>query len=116
MFPAARWGDPVTHDMNVPAGTIVPPTAGPAPGGMVMIEKMPAAYMTCGVACTGVITGGLMHPPPPGPPLPIVKGSSTVLINKMPAARWFPSGDLAGCGVFLGLPALAATRRVFIGG
>jgi len=116
MFAAARWGDPATHDMSVPSGTIVPPTSGPMPGGMVMIEGMPAAYATCGVACTGVISGGLMHPPPPGPPLPVVKGSATVLVNKMPAARWFPSGDLAACGVFLGLPAMLGTRRVFIGG
>jgi len=116
VFPAARWGDPITHDMNVPCGVIAPPVSGPAPGGMVMIEKMPAAYVTSSVACTGVISAGLIHPPPPGPPLPILKGSTSVFVNKLPAARWSPSGDLGACGVFLGLPALAGTRRVFIGG
>lgn len=116
MFAAARWGDPVSHDQATPCGAIVPPISGPAPGGMVLVEKQPAAYMTCCVACTGVISAGLMHPPPPGPPPPIVKGSTSVLINKMPAARWFPSGDLGACGVFLGMPSMLATRKVFIGG
>ncbi|OAI45310.1 hypothetical protein AYO44_02595 [Planctomycetaceae bacterium SCGC AG-212-F19] len=115
MFPAARIGDPITHDLLAPCGIIAPPLAGMPPS-LTMIEFLPAAYVTCSAVCTGLITGGIAHPPPPGPPVPIVKGSATVQINFMPAARWAPSGDLAGCGVFLGNPALAATRTVIIGG
>jgi uncharacterized Zn-binding protein involved in type VI secretion len=85
--------------------------------GPVIIEGLPAAHVLCTVVCTGVITGGLAHPPPPAPPPPpIVKGSTTVFIHGFPAARWFPAPDLGGCGVFLGNPALAATRTVLIGG
>ncbi len=58
---------------------------------------------------------GPMHPPIPGPQPPIVKGSMTVLIHNMPAARWVPSLDVSGCGVFLGDPKLAAVRTVLIG-
>ena len=54
-------------------------------------------------------------PPPPPPPAPIVKGSATVLIHGMPAARWFPSLDASACGVFLGDPKLTPIRTVFIG-
>jgi len=109
MFPAARIGDPVTHDLVTPSGLIVTTPS------KVFIEYMPAAHVAmCTVACTGVITGGIAHPPLPAP-VPIVKGSSSVLINDTPAARWLPSGDTAGCGVFLGNPALLATRKVFIG-
>jgi hypothetical protein len=43
-------------------------------------------------------------------------GSATVLIHGMPASRWTPSGDLSACCAVLGMPALAATRTVFIGG
>ena len=116
MFPAARKGDPITHDMLVPSGVIGPPVTGPCPMGPVMIEGLPAAHVTCTVICSGVITGGIAHPPPPPPPLPIVKGSMTVLIHGMPAARWAPSGDMGACGVFLGDPKLAAIRKVLIGG
>ncbi|MBX3288855.1 MAG: PAAR domain-containing protein [Acidobacteria bacterium] len=114
MFPAARLADPITHDMLVPSGVIAPM---PSPS-MVMIEFMPAARMGDIAACTGVITGGIVHPPVPTPPFgtPIVKGSTTVMIDFRPAARWTPSGDVAGCGVFLGDPKLMAMRKVLIGG
>lgn len=120
MFPAARKGDPITHDMLVPSGIIGMPLAGPCVMGPVIIEMLPAAHVACTVVCSGVITGGIVHPPipppPVGPPNLIVKGSMTVLIHSMPAARWTPSGDLATCGVFLGDPKLAALRTVLIGG
>ncbi len=113
MFPAARIGDPITHDMLVPSGAIGPSPAGPPP---VLIEGLPAATVGCLCNCTGAVTGGVAHPPPPGPPPPIVSGSATVLINFTPAARWAPAPDTGGCGVFLGDPKLAATRKVLIGG
>lgn len=113
MFPAAREGDPITHDMLVPCGVIGPPAAGPCPE-PVLIEYLPAAHVGCTVVCTGVISGGLSHPPPPLPP-PITLGSATVLIHGMPAARWLPSLDLGGCGVFLGDIALGPGRTVLIG-
>lgn len=121
MFPAARKGDPITHDLLVPCGAIGPPAAGPCPSptlGPVMIEMLPAAHVGCIAICTGVITGGIVHPPLPTPPFgtPIVKGSMTVMIHSMPAARWSPAVDVAGCGVFLGDPKLAMTRTVLIGG
>ena len=91
--------------------------------GPVMIEFLPAAHVTCQVICSGVISAppGIIHPPipppPVGPPNLIVKGSMTVFIHNMPAARWTPSMDLtAPCGVFFGLTALAATRTTLIGG
>lgn len=117
MFPAARITDPITHDMVVPCGVIGPPMTGPPPQ-PVIIEGMPAAYVTCTVICTGVISGGIVHPPPPPgpPPPPIVTGSMTVMICGMPAARWAPAPDLGACGVFLGMPAMAAMRTVLIGG
>ena len=114
MFPAARIGDPITHDMLVPCGVIGPPITGPAPN-LVIIEGMPAAYVTCQCMCTGVISAGLAHPPLPVPP-PIIKGSTTVYINFMPAARWAPAPDTGACGVFLGMPPASASRRVLIGG
>lgn len=120
MFAAARIGDPVTHDMLIPSGVILPPIAGMLPTGPVIIEALPAAFVTCQVACTGAISvpPGLIHPPPVPPvPLPIiVKGSMTVLINGMPAARWVPSGDLAICGTFLGDLKLLPMRKTLIGG
>jgi uncharacterized Zn-binding protein involved in type VI secretion len=119
MFPAARKGDPVTHDMLVPSGVIAPPITGPCPPPMypVMIEGLPAAHVNCTVICSGATSAGPIHPPPPPgvPPPPIVKGSMTVLIHNMPAARWAPSGDLAVCGVFLGDPKLTPMRTVLIG-
>ncbi len=121
MFPAARKGDPITHDMLVPSGIIGIPATGPCPPpvmGPVLIEGLPAAHVGCIAICTGVITGGIVHPPVPVHPFgtPIIKGSLTVMIHGMPAARWSPAPDLAACGVFLGDPKLAATRRVLIGG
>jgi len=119
MFPAARKGDPVTHDLLVPSGVIGPPLTGPCPTGPVMIEMLPAAHVNCLAICSGVTSAGPVHPPPvpPAPPgFPIIKGSLTVLIHNMPAARWSPAPDLAACGVFLGDPKLAAMRRVLIGG
>ena len=77
MFPAARKGDPITHDMLVPCGVIGPPISGPSP---------------------------------------IVKGSMTVLIPGMSAARWAPSGDVGAGGVFLGDPKLTPMRRVLMSG
>lgn len=119
MFPAARKGDPITHDLLVPSGVIGPPMTGPCPQGMVLIEGLPAAHVSCMAVCTGAITGGVAHPPvpPPLPPgVPIVTGSTSVLIHGMPAARWSPSPDVSACGAFLGDPKLAATRTVLIGG
>jgi len=112
MFPAARVLDPLTHDMIVPCGVI----AGPPP--MVIIEGMPAAHVGMECVCSGAINQGVVHPPmPPLPPTPkIVKGSTTVMINNQPAARWVMSMDMTSCGAFLGLPPLIATRTTFIGG
>lgn len=118
---AARLTDPVTHDLQVPSGVIgpaVPPTCPCTPP--VLIEGLPAAHVGHFAVCTGVISTGIIHPPPvpPAPPgFPIIKGSTSVFIHGQPAARWTPASmDVAACGVFLGLPALAATRRVIIGG
>lgn len=117
--PAARKGDPVTHDMVVPAGVIGPPVTGPCPMAPVIIEFLPAAHVMCNAICSGATSGGPVHPPmgtpPATPPDPIVTGSMTVFIHGMPAARWAPSGDVTVCGAFLGLPALAAERTVIIG-
>jgi uncharacterized Zn-binding protein involved in type VI secretion len=116
-FPAARVGDPTTHDTLVPSGAIAPSLAPPLQG-PVLIEGLPAAYVTCTVLCTGATSLGPAHPPPPPgtPPVPIVMGSGTVSIHGLPAARWAPSGDLGACGVFLGDPKLSAARSVSIGG
>lgn len=118
MYPAARIGDPITHDMLVPSGVIGP--QGPAPCPMcaaapVMIEMMPAAHVLCTGVCSGATSGGPLHPPPPGPPPPIPKGSPTVLIHSQPALRWSPAVDVGACGVFLGDPKLAMMRTVLIG-
>ncbi|MGB2821753.1 MAG: PAAR domain-containing protein [Phycisphaerae bacterium] len=117
MFPAARLLDPITHDMLVPCGVIIPPIQGPPPN-PVLIEGLPAAFVTCRCACSGVISAGIVHPPIPDPNAqpPIVMGSMTVMINNFPAARWSPAPDIGVCGVFLGDPKLAATRTTLIGG
>jgi uncharacterized Zn-binding protein involved in type VI secretion len=114
MFPAARIGDPVTHDLVAPAGIIGPPLAPPS-GGPVLIEGQPAATAGCTVICSGALSVGVAHPPPPLP-APITAGSGTVLIQGKPAARWAPAPDVGACGVFLGDPKQAATRKVLIGG
>jgi uncharacterized Zn-binding protein involved in type VI secretion len=116
MFPAARVGDPITHDQLVPCGVIGP---GAGAASRVVIEGLPAATVGCLCVCSGAISAppGIVHPPPPlTPPTPIMKGSATVLIGGMPAARWTPAPDAGGCGVFLGDMKLMATRRVLIGG
>jgi uncharacterized Zn-binding protein involved in type VI secretion len=117
MFPAARIGDPVTHDLTSPAGAIGPPIT-PPKGKPVIIEGMPAAYVTCTVVCSGATSAGPAHPPPGAgaPPVPITLGSPTVLINGLPAARWVPSGDFAGCMAQFGTPPMAASRSVLVGG
>src|SRR4051812_10739373 len=111
--PACRYTDPVTHDMATPAGAVVPAPVGPDPQPTV-IEGAPAAHMMNGANCGGARAAGPAHPPVPAP-VPIMVGSPTVYIGGLPAARWVPSGDAAGCGVFLGLPALAAARTTLIG-
>jgi uncharacterized Zn-binding protein involved in type VI secretion len=117
MYPAARKGDPATHDMIVPSGVIGPPIAGPChpPFSPVMIEFLPAAHVNCTVFCSGSTSIGLVHPPPvpPAPPPPIVIGSPTVLIHGQPAARWL--SDKTACGALLGDVKLAAMRTVLIG-
>ena len=115
MFPAARITDPITHDMLVPCGLVGPPASGPPPQ-PVIIEGLPAAFVTCQCVCAGVISAGIAHPPIPGPPPPFPVGSMTVFINGMPALRWAPAPDVGPCGVFIGDPKLIATRTVLIGG
>ncbi len=112
MLPLARIGDPLTHDLLAPCGAIGPPLAGKPP--MVLVEGLPAAFLGCSAACSGLTSAGPAHPPVPGPPPPIVAGSS-VLIGGLPAARWAPSADVGGCGALLGDPKLAALRTVFVG-
>jgi uncharacterized Zn-binding protein involved in type VI secretion len=86
----------------------------------VLIEYLPAAVVGDFVTCTGALSAGIAHPPQAGPPpavppsVPIVKGSATVMISFLSAARWMV--DMAGCGVFLGDLKLMATRTVLIGG
>src|SRR5262245_40164442 len=94
LAPAARIGDTVTHDLNTPCGTILPPPTPPV-AGQVLIEGMPAAYVGCMVACSGATSAGPAHPPPAAGagPVPIMLGSPCVLINGFPAARWATSGD-----------------------
>src|SRR4029450_9337894 len=108
MFPAARKGDPITHDLQVKSGVIGPPATGPRPLGAVVIECKPAAHVDCTVVCDGKIASGLAHTPPPSPP-PIVKGSSSVLIHGKPAARWTPGRAPRGCGVILGAGVFVST-------
>ncbi len=117
MYPAARQGDPITHDTQVPCGVIGPPAAGPCPLGPVIIEGLPAAHVNCTVVCSGATSLGLAHPPPPPgvSPTPIAIGAPNVLIHGMPAARWLISGDQGACAVQLGDPKLIGSRKVFIG-
>ena len=113
MFEPARIGDPITHDMLVPSGAIGPPLGLPMPS--VVIEGQPAANAACTVLCTSVTSAGPAHPPTPLP-VPIVKGSATVLICGAPAVRWSPGPDFGPCGAFIGDPKLAFLRTVKIGG
>ena len=120
MFPAARQGDPISHDQIVPCGVVGPQAPVPCPMCLampVMIEMLPAAHVMCTCVCTGATSGGPAHPPPPppAPPPPILAGSATVLIHNQPAARWAPAPDAGACGVFLGDAKLAAARTVLIG-
>lgn len=120
-FPAARIGDPVTHDGLVPSGIIGPQLPVPCPQcgtRPVLVEGMAAAHVGVSCVCSGATSVGIAHPPPPPgiPPAPIATGSASVFIHGMPAARWIPSGDLGACGVFLGDAKLSAGRTVFIGG
>ena len=112
MLPAARKGDPITHDLKTKSGVIGPPATGACPMGEVVIEFKPAAHVDCTAVCDGKTAGGQAHTPATAP---IVKGSATVLIHGKPAARWTPSKDTGACGVFLGDPAMSSTRTVFIG-
>ena len=120
MFPAARITDPITHDLLIPSGLIAMPMM-PGPLPTVFIEKMPRAVLGDFVMCSGVITGGIVHPPQLGPPpaffpplpfAPIAKGCGTVYMDKKPAGRW--QIDMAACAVFLGDMKMAAMRTVFI--
>jgi hypothetical protein len=113
MFPAARYPDPITHDLVTPCGTTVPLPAGPD-AQLTLIEGLPAAHVTHGAACTGVIAVGIAHPPAPAP-VPILKGGMTTWVGGFPIGRWAPSGDVAGCGVFLGNLSMAASRTTLVG-
>lgn len=115
MFPAARFGDPVSHDKIVPSGVIGPPVGPP----QVLVEGLPAACLGDLTTCGGVAAAGVIHPPQVGPPpapipsAPILTGSAKVLIGNRPLARW--SVDTTACGAFVGDEKLLATRRVFVG-
>ena len=115
-YPAARIGDPVTHDGVTPCGTVGPPMT-PAVDAPVLIEGLPAAHVGCTVLCSGATSAGPAHPPPAvgAPPVPIVLGSSGVFIHGKPAARWVPGPDFAFCSAQIGNLALALTRSVWIG-
>ncbi len=92
--PQARMGDLHTCTVPVPTPTPIMPPCSPN----VLVEKRPAARMTVDMALTGPI-------PPGAPPIPhpFVKGSATVLINKMPALR---IGDMCANGGPITLGAL----------
>jgi uncharacterized Zn-binding protein involved in type VI secretion len=90
---AARLTDPTAHP-----GTI----AGPGVS-TVLIEGLPAAVAAMSQHVCAF--PGL----PPHPPNPILKGSSTVTIGGLPAARM---GDPCGCGATI----LAGATRTSIGG
>jgi len=112
VFPAARIGDPITHDQVATSGLIGPPQAAPN----VLIEGLPAATVADYVTCSGAATGGPVHQPAVPTPDPIILGSPTVLIGSRPAARWTPSGDISACGAPLGDAKLSPLRTVMIGG
>ena len=93
MPPAARLTDTTAHP-----GVITGPGVT-----TVLIEGLPAAVATMSQhACS---FPGL----PPHPPNPIVKGSGTVRIGGLPAAR---VGDTCGCGAAI----LRGASKTMIGG
>jgi uncharacterized Zn-binding protein involved in type VI secretion len=69
----------------------------------VYIDFLPAARVTDAHTCLLPPTAG------PHPPSKIVQGSTTVFIEKQPAARM---GDKAGCGAAI----VTGSPDVFIGG
>lgn len=77
-FPAARVGDMHMCPMVTPAGPVLVPHVGgpilPGSNVTVLIGGMPAATATQSCVCVG-------------PPDVIVKGSTTVMISNLPAAR-----------------------------
>jgi len=100
MPPAARVSDMHTCPMATPAVPPIPHVGGPIlpPCSTdVMIAFLPAARVSDKALC------------PPAPPDIIVKGSMTVMINNLPAARM---GDLTAHGgvIVMGEP------TVMIGG
>ncbi len=97
--PAARVGDMHVCPMQTPAVPPIPHVGGPLlpPGKInVLIGNMPAATATNMAVCVG-------------PPDTVLKGSGTVLIGSMPAARM---GDSCAHGgtIAAGFP------QVLIGG
>lgn len=91
--PQARFGD--THVCTVPPAFVAPIV--PPCSVNVLVNKIGAARMGLDMTATGPV------PPAPPVPHPFVKGSATVLINKMPALR---IGDLCSNGgpINLGSP------------
>jgi uncharacterized Zn-binding protein involved in type VI secretion len=83
---AARIGDPTNHPGLI-GGPGVP---------LVLIGGQPAAVQGTPHACAMPPLAG------PHPPSAIVKGSLTVLIGNLPAAR---VGDLCGCGAVIAMGA-----------
>lgn len=99
MPPAARVTDMHTCPMQTPGLPPIPHVGGPLlPPGVpnVLINMLPAAVVGTMAVCVG-------------PPDSVVKGSATVMINSMPAARL---GDTTAHGgsIVLGSP------TVMIGG
>jgi uncharacterized Zn-binding protein involved in type VI secretion len=97
--PAARLGDMHVCPMVTPGVPPIPHVGGPilpACSVNVLTGKIPQARVSDPCLCVG-------------PPDTIVKGSTTVLVNKLPAARM---GDLTAHGgsIVVGLP------TVLIGG
>lgn len=93
MPPAARVKDPTGHPGVIGGPPLVP---------TVLIGGMPAATVGTGHVC--------MLAPTPHPPSTIVKGSMTVLIGGMQAARVY---DMSGCGALIIPP---GCPTVMIGG
>ena len=111
MFPAARIGDPISHDLVTPGGVVGPPADGMLP--TVIIEGSVAAPAGSMAVCSGALTAGLAHPP--GIASPVLVGAPTVIVGGKPLLRWAPAPDVTGCGAMIGSLALAPTRTVLIG-